>query len=507
MLTKRKIQTTLFLIIAILILVNVLSTRYFFRLDLTEDQRYSLSDATTDILENLDEPVTVTSYFSEDLPPDIEKVRQDFKEMLIEYSNRSNGQVVYEFLNPNEDQETEMKAQQNGITPIMINVRDKDQLKQQKAYLGALLQMGDKKEPIPFIQPGAAMEYALSSGIKKISVKNRPVVALLQGNGEPNLQALQQLQTQLNVMYDVKTVNLSDTSGVPFEYKTLAVIAPTDSIIDRDFDYLDEFIGRGGRLLLAINNVKGNFQTASGEALNTGFSDWLSKYGVSIEDNFVLDANCSSVMVQQQQGMFRMNTPVSFPYLPIISKFSDHPITKGLESVIFPFASSLTITPRDTSISFTTIAHTSEKSSLETLPLFFNIQKQWGSSDFQMSKIPVAVAMEGKIANNTYTKMVVFSDGDFAVNGEGQAAQQLQPDNVSLMTNSLDWLSDDTGLIELRTKGVTSRPLDAQLEDGTKTLVKYVNFLLPIILIILFGVIRFQYKKKIRNIIKSTDYV
>ena len=76
-----------------------------------------------------------------------------------------------------------------------------------------------------------------------------------------------------------------------------------------------------------------------------------------------------------------------------------------------------------------------------------------------MSEIPVAVAMEGKIANNTFTKMVVFSDGDFAVNGEGQQTQQLQPDNVNLMTNAIDWLSDDTGLIELRTKGVTSRPL------------------------------------------------
>lgn len=507
MLTKRKVQTTLFLVIGILILINVLSTRYFFRLDLTEDQRYSLSDATTDILENLDEPVTVTSYFSEDLPPDIEKVRQDFKDLLIEYSNLSSGQVVYEFINPNKDQETEMKAQQNGISPIMINVRDKDQLKQQKAYLGALIQMGDKKEPIPFIQPGAAMEYSLSSGIKKISAKDRPVIGLLQGNGEPSVSALQQLNVQLNVMYEVKPFNFSDTNGVPAEYNTVAVIAPTDSIIDRDFNYLDQFLARGGRLLLAINNVKGNFQTASGELVSTGYSQWLNKYGLIIEENFVLDANCSSVMVQQQQGMFRMNTPVSFPYLPIISEFTEHPITKGLESVMFPFASSLTIAPKDTSISYVTLATTSEKASLETLPLFFNISKHWGSSDFQMSSIPVAVAMEGNISNNTFSKMVVFSDGDFAVNGEGQGAQQLQPDNVSLMTNALDWLSDDTGLIELRTKGVTSRPLDTQLEEGTKTLVKYTNFLLPIVLIIIFGVVRFQYKKKIRNIIKSTDYV
>ena len=326
-------------------------------------------------LENLDEPVTVTSYFSEDLPPDVEKVRQDFKDLLIEYSNLSEGQVVYEFINPSEDQETEMKAQQSGISPIMINVRDKDQLKQQKAYLGALVQMGETKEAIPFIQPGAAMEYALSTAIKKISISEKPVLGLLQGNGEPSLAALQQLNAQLNVMYDVKTFSFSDTMGVPAEYNTVAVIAPTDSIIDRDFNYLDQFLARGGRLLLAINNVKGNFQNASGELISTGYSNWLSKYGITIEDNFVLDANCSSVMVQQQQGMFRMNTPVSFPYLPIISTFTDHPITKGLESVIFPFASSITIAPKDTSLSYMTLATTSEKASLETLPLFLQYFK------------------------------------------------------------------------------------------------------------------------------------
>lgn len=508
MLTRRKVQTTLFLVIAIIILANILSTRYFFRIDLTEDQRYSLSDATINILENLEEPVTVTSYFSENLPPDVEKVRQDFKDLLIEYSNNSNGDVVYEFINPNEDQETEMKAQQSGISPIMINVRDKDQLKQQKAYLGALVQMGDSKEPIPFIQPGAAMEYSLSTAIKKLSVSDKPVLGLLQGHGEPSLSALQQLNTQLNIMYDVKPITLSDTSGIPAECNSLVVIAPTDSMIQRDFNFLDEFVNRGGRLLVALNRVKGNFQTVSGEAVQTGMADWLNKYGVSIEENFLLDANCSSVMVQQQQGLFRMNTPVSFPYLPIISTFTDHPITKGLESVIMPFASSINITPKDTSVSYITLATTSEKASLETLPVYFNISKQWKNSDFTMSSLPVGVALEGNIAgSNLYSKMVVFSDGDFAVNGDGQSAQQLQPDNVSLMTNAIDWLSDDTGLIELRTKGVTSRPLDAQLEDGTKTIVKYANFILPIALIIIFGVVRFQYKKKIRNIIKSTDYV
>jgi gliding-associated putative ABC transporter substrate-binding component GldG len=345
MLTRKKVQTTVLLIFGIIILVNIISDRFFFRLDFTADQRYSLSDATLDILTTLNEPVTITAYFSEDLPPDIEKVRSDFRDLLVEYSNYSGGQVVYEFVNPSENQESEMKARQNGVSPIMINVRERDKMKQQRAYLGAVIQLGENKEVIPLIQPGAAMEYALSSNIKKLAVSEKPKVAILQGNGEPSLAALQQLNGLLSVMYSVETIEFSDTSGVPIQYNTLAVIASKDTIPNRYLNYLDEFLGRGGRLLLAINNVEGDFSTAQGKKVYTGLSDWLKGKGIEVEDNFIVDDKCSNVMVRQQQGAFVMNTPIPFPYIPMITNFADHPITDGLESVVLPFASSIKFSP------------------------------------------------------------------------------------------------------------------------------------------------------------------
>ena len=193
MLTRKKVRTSILLVLGILLLVNLIASRFFFRLDYTADQRYTLSNATKDILNQLGEPVTISAYFSEDLPPNVEQVRQDFRDMLIEYSSNSDGLIVYEFINPSENQESEMKAQQSGIQPIMINVRERDQMKQQRAYLGALVQMGDRKEVIPFIQPGAAMEYALSTNIKKLSVKDKPTIALLQGHGEASLSTIPQL--------------------------------------------------------------------------------------------------------------------------------------------------------------------------------------------------------------------------------------------------------------------------------------------------------------------------
>ncbi len=506
MLTKRKVRTTILLVLGILILVNLLSTRLFFRWDFTADQRYSLSKATIDILENLTEPVTITAYFSENLPPDIEQVKNDFRDLLVEYSTRSNGNVVYEFVNPNESPEIEMKAQRSGISPIMINVREKDQLKQQKAYMGAVIQMGNRQEVIPFIRPGAAMEYELSTNIKKLAVTDKPKIALLQGNGEPKLSAMPQLRKSLSVMYDVKTFEFSDTAGIPSEYKTLLIIAPTDTIPEKYLNYLDEFLAKGGKILVALNKVKGDLSKGMAEKIYTGLGDWLKNYGVEVEDNLVIDANCTNVMVQQRQGMFIMNTPVKFPYIPIITKFADHPITKGLEAVLMPFVSSIKINPSDTSVSVLPLAMTSEKSGIEKPPVYFNVTRQWKKSDFGLEALPVAVTVEGK-KNGNNIKMVVFGDGDFVVNGEGQQAQRLEPDNISFMVNAIDWLSDDTGLVELRTKGVTARPIDPALEASTKTLLKYLNFLLPIILVIFYGIYRYNRRKKIREKLKNTRYV
>ena len=155
---------------------------------------------------------------------------------------------------------------------------------------------------------------------------------------------------------------------------------------------------------------------------------------------------------------------------------------------------------------FQSLAYSSEKSGTENSPLYFNIQKKWGESDFTRPKLAVAALLDGKISGDRKAKMIVIGDGDFAVNGEGQQAHQLQPDNLNLMVNSIDWLSDDTGLIELRTKSVTSRPIK-QMEDGTKTLLKYLNFLLPMILIILYGVFRDQRNRRIRLKRMSENYV
>jgi len=185
-----------------------------------------------------------------------------------------------------------------------------------------------------------------------------------------------------------------------------------------------------------------------------------------------------------------MQTQIPFPYIPLIGKFADHPLSKGLENVMFEFVSSIRY-QGDSTKKFIPLAFTSDQSNELKAPVYFNVQQQWTQADLPMKGIVVAAAVEAKLSSNGRTKMVVIGDGDFVVNGAGQQPRRLQPDNVNLLSNSIDWLSDDTGLISLRTKGVTSRPID-ELEDSTKTILKYSNFLLPILLVIGYGVLRSQ---------------
>jgi gliding-associated putative ABC transporter substrate-binding component GldG len=502
---KNKHYITVLLVAGIVIIVNLISHDFFVRLDFTQGRQYTMSKATKDILRNLSQPVTVKAYYSENLPPDVAKGKNEMKEILIEYNNISKGNLVYEFINPNKDEAIERAAMQDGIQPVMINLREKDQVKQQKAYLGIVVSMGDRKETIPFIQPGGALEYTLSTAIKKVSVSNKTTIGLLQGHGEPSIGDIYQIYHELSVMYRVEPITLTDTTTIPGRIETIIVLRPQDSIPSSHLYQLDHFMQRGGKLMVGINRLEADLQNGYATTLNTGLERWLREKGIIVSDNSIVDAQCASVQVQQQQGTFRIMSSMQFPFFPIVSKFSDHPITQGLTGVVMQFPSFVEF-KGDSSITHTPLAFTSDKSGTVRPPIYINIQRQWTLNDFPKSALPLAMALEGPIAGGVNSKMVVIGNGDFVINGSGERPQQLQPDNINLFVNSIDWLSDDTGLIALRTKGITYRPLD-QISDGKKAFLKWLNFLLPIAIIIVYGIVRSQINRNKRIKRMEESYV
>lgn len=493
------------LLIGVIILLNVFSNSFFLRLDFTADKAYTLSKSTKNILKSLNQPVTVTAYFSKDVPTELVKARRDFKDLLVEYSNVSKNKVKFEFIDPAGKEDLEQKAAQAGVRAVFVNSTEKDQVKQQKAFIGAVVQMGEMSEAIPVIQPGAAMEYALSTAIKKLTVSDKPKIGFLQGQGQPSLGAFQQVYSELGVMYQVDPVFLNDTSYLLKGYKTIAIVAPRDSVKESYLLQLDKYLSEGGNILIALNRVDGQMSQGMGISLNTGFEKWLEKKGIIVDENFVTDALCGMVGVQEQQMGFVLTRQMEFPYFPVLKTFTSHPVTEGLEAVIMSFASTVSY-KGDASRKYLPLVQTSDQSNTLPVPVYFDLNREWSEKDFPEKNLVVAAAITGNFGGSKPGKIIVVGDGDFAVNGEGQQAHQINPDNANFFVNAIDWLSDDTGLIQLRTKGVTMRPLD-EVSDSTRLMIKILNFVLPLLLIIGYGIWRINKNRNIRTKLMEENYV
>jgi len=500
------------LIIGIFGCINYLADKIFLRFDLTENNRYTLSDASRDIAAGISDPVTVTAYFSGDLPPQLAIAEDEFRNFLDEFRAVSGGNLEFRFLNPNESDQAEAEAQQAGIRPVMIDVRERDQISQKRAYLGALFQYNDKREVLPVIQPGASLEYSIASTIKKLTIDQKPQIGFLQGHGQPTLNAMIQAVGELREMYNVTEVAGIDTAGVPPENEVLVIAAPRDEFSTDELVAIDQYIMSGGKVIFALNRVDVQVQTGSARPLETGLEKLLDAYRLPVNTDLVRDVQSSAIQVRQQQGPFTMINDVQYPYIPLISNFSGHPVSDGLDAVVFQFVSSIDTTLAEDGQKITVLAESSGRAGTSTGFYDLDPMKEWQESDFTEARIPLAVVIEGEfksafagvdtidvdLEKSSENEIIVFGDGDFIINGESGQQQRLPQSNINLLVNAVDWLADDTGLISLRTKGVTARPIEP-VDDGTKTLLKYLNVFLPIAFAGGYGLVRYRRRKQLRR--------
>ncbi len=494
--TKRKNVIYSSLVVAgILIILNFISSVFFFRADFTEDKRYTLDRSTKRILREVDIPIIMTLYVSENLPPDVNRTVQDLKNLLTEYNNYSKKKIDFEFVNPNTNEELAQEAIDAGILPVPLEVREKDQIKVQRVFLGMSIQVGDKSEIIPLIKPGIVMEYTLSTLIKRLTIKNKSKIGYIIGHGEPPLENLDQAMTELSILYDVKPIHLLSEPNLS-HYKSLLLIGPMATISSTQLGRLDKYLADGGNLFVAIERVNGMLNDGIGISVNTGLETWLQSKGVYVDDSFIVDKKCGTVTVQQQ-GYFSYPQQINFPFLPVVSKFSNHTITDGIETVVLQFASPISFIG-DSTINYQPLAFTSDISGKLKAPISFNIGRIWRTKDFLYPDLTVAATISGNMGGEKEARICIVGDGNFIVNGQGTGKIAIQKDNINFLANAVDWLSDDTGLMSLRTKGVSSRPLN-QISDGRVFFLKYLNFLLPLVLLIAYGLFRFERRRSTRT--------
>jgi ABC-2 type transport system permease protein len=513
----RNVTIASLLFLGILVLVNILVARNFFRVDLTENKEYTVSDSTKKILSRMDDIVNVKVYFSKDLPSYLNTLPNEVRDMLEEFRAYAHGNLVVDFEDPAKDPDLENRVRRLGIPQIQLDVIQADSRSIQNAYLGVATLYEDRHEVIPVVYSTENLEYELASSIVKVLEKERKVVGYLTGHEEPKLEDVYQpVKETIEKQYVLRPVDLQGgRAPIPDDVKAL-IMAGTISPSDREKYLIDQYLMRGGRLLVmedAIQLVGGQLQA---RPIRSGLENLLPFYGARVEENLVLDRSCATAGFTS--GFYRFMIP--YPYWPSIKKgrFStENPVVSKLELLVTPWASSISESElKPPGVQFTKLAWTSNQAWEAVGAYNLAPQQQWPQEPDKFKTFTMAAALTGKFKSYFADKEVPPSPADstgaaphteipkltespatqiivigtsqlFTANFVGQFQA-----NLTFLMNALDWMVLGDDLIAIRSRSVTERPLKPELlkEDAEKkrNAIKFAGTFGMPILLTLYGV-------------------
>jgi gliding-associated putative ABC transporter substrate-binding component GldG len=490
---KRSFFLPVGLLLLVLILVNLISRNWFFRWDLTDNKMYSLSESSRTVVKQIDDLLTMKVYFSDNLPGEYGNNRRYLQDILEEYAAYSHGNIRFEFYTPESDEDLEAEAQKAGITPVQLQVVENDKLEVKRIFMGMVMLYEDKKEVIPVIQTTTGLEYEITTGIKKLVEKNRPQIGLVNRNN--SLEAQRDVMTLLSQRYRVLPVDLSN--DIPESIQVLFMSGITDSLQAEERDHLIAFLQRGGNLFLTQNRVATDLQNQEAHLIQSDIFDLLKTWGFTVEENLVLDRICGRVNVMQNMGFIRMNVPMEYPLIPIIRTFNqEEPLVSGLEEIqlLFPSEIQADTTTQDTLIHFVPLMYTSDHSGV--MKGYFNM-----SPDPKMNPVLRRLNQKRKLVaarveltqpeTGVVSQIIFVADSQFLLDEGGG----MSPENHVFVMNAADYLLGDRELIALRSREITSRPL-AEISDREKQTWKWINIVLPSLLIVIFGFVRMRQQKR-----------
>ncbi len=484
---KKTFISYLTVIVVGLVLLNMISRNWFFRWDFTDNGMYSLSPSSKSVVSKIDDILTLKVYFSENLPGDYANNRRYLQDILEEYSAFSDGNIRFEFYMPDNDDKLEQEAQKYGIMPVQLQVIENDKLEIKKVHMGLVLLYEDQREAIPIIQTTTGLEYEITTKIKKLVDKNKRSVgfATFSGQTVKNENLTQILQES----YTVKKVNLSQ--DIPGDVDLLLVNGVTDSVSALELDRLNQFMARSGNVFMAQGRVSADLQKQQGNVIQSNIFDFLRPTGLKLKDNLILDQRCGQVSVMQNRGIFRMNTAMDYPFFPLVREFGEHPIVKSLEQVRMIFPSEIAA---DTlaNVPAQPLLFTSGRSG--EMRGFFNLSPIQNPAFDQLNqpgKMVAAVATVTSPETGAVGQVLLVSDTQFFSDDAGASV----PENYVFVHNAVDYLLGDSELMLLRAREITTRPLE-ELEDAARLRLKWINILLPSLLIIGFGFWRWKREGK-----------
>lgn len=556
---KKNIRQCIFWMIGIVLLALV-SSKYFFRIDLTAEKRYTLSAETKHILRQLDAPIHLNVYLEGDLPAGFRQLRTGIREKLDDFKSYAGKRLTFHFLDPAEDvkkrEREQFYAELNdiGLHDVTVNKKNKDgSLSQQKVFPGAVITCKDRMSAVNLLSNNRiqqsdmvlnasleALEYELIRTIHALSVDSVGKVAFLSGQGEPSRAETFDLGKEFANFYDVDVKAINGQLNALDSYKAVIIAKPTAPFAEKDKYVIDRYIMRGGKVLWLLDAVNANadslhtagFTFALTSELN--LDDQLFTYGVRINPRLVQDVANNPIAVTVADGN---SQPVFAPWLyhPLVQPSQENMITRNLNPVWLRYASDIdTVGGAESGIRKTALLQTSPYTSLKATPAMIRldeVSKQIDRQHFNKSQLMTAVLLEGKFpsvfrsrnAKNLFpemteqplllseeTKMIVVADGDIAINDLRNTPQGVVPanplgydrfsrqtfGNKDFLVNALNYLTDDAGLMKLRNREFQLRLLNKQKVNDELLQWQIINLLLPTLLWIAGGVTYGMWRKR-----------
>ncbi|GAB1449333.1 gliding motility-associated ABC transporter substrate-binding protein GldG [Bacteroidota bacterium] len=560
--TKRslKFQSLLefVLVLVLVFLVNILLSGWFFRIDLSKEKRYSLSESSKKLASRISSPLYIKVYLEGEFPAGFRRLGRSVKEILDEYRVYSNNQIQYEFIDPFENADAKKTSDiieelgSKGLQPTNVQIKKEDEFAQKILIPGAIAYFKSREIPMNFLKSQFGenpeevinssielLEYEVSNMLRKALVEKTRKIAIIEDHGELGRWDMAEAQAMLDEYYKVDRLPLS--LQVPEklnEYAGIIIAKPTKEIPEFDKFKIDQYIMNGGKVIWLVESQLADMDSLRTENLFVSTSyplhieDMLFRYGVRINPNIVQDLQSSAIPVLS--GM-RDGVPqqklLQWPFYPVAAPLIEHPIVKGIEPVWFQFAAAIDTIPNP-QIKKTVLLQTSPYSRVLTAPVRVDLNVSRLDLQPEMfvrkskGNFPLAVLLEGKFSSifqyrfdaqrNPEIKfkdhidngqMIVISDGDVIRNQVKKSTGEVFPlgydrytneqfGNKKFIQNCVDYLCDDSGIIEVRAKEISLRMLDKAKIKKEKQFWIAINIGLPTLLILLFGFANQQLRKR-----------
>ena len=514
-----------------LVAVNIAAHWLTIRWDVTDDHRYSLSNATAMMLKGLDEELYIGCLLDGEL-------NAGFKRLKHAVADIEDEMDVY--ADVRELNLSEADKQSLGLKPTLIHERTKNgQTAQTEVYPYVVMQYKGRKTILPLLSNNrnlsgeenlnnsiAGLEYRFAEAIHSLSVDSVPAIAFLEGHGELCEPYVADITMQLSRYFRVDRGAMGTEVGILDPYKVVIIADPQLPFLETDKYILDQYIMQGGRVLWLVNGVQFSTDVLSKEgftpaiALELNISDMLFRYGVRVDPALVQDVQCLPIPVDVSGTAGQPNyQPMPWYYSPLLLTSQVSPITRNCMQVSATFASPIEAVGGEDGIEKEILLATSTASRLIGTPAQVDLTDiNPDLESFRYQFIPVAISMKGvfpsfyahrlppegitgtaqPVKTSQPTKQIVMGAGSIIRNEiqQGQTLpvgydrySQIQFGNRDVLVNSVLWLADDEGLMTLRGKEVTLRLLNDKVAHENRSAIQWSTILIPLALLIMIGLI------------------